>query len=597
MIRLRGTVQLAAQPRGKGTVGIRAVLRSVGEEAVEWRGRIRWLAGRTVSRRLEVDLAAIVDGPHDLCLEATSALAGPVHWHDLRIESSDDGAVVPGSPATRSEVDPSSEAVAGSTSTPRFSILTPVHNPPLDILAETLDSVRAQTYANWELCLVDDGSTDPAVTAALERAVEDDERIHLRRRESAGGISVATNEALEMARGEFIALLDHDDVLVPDALATVVATLDRQPDTDMFYSDEELLADGGPNHVFTKPHWSPDLLRSQMYTCHLGVYRRAIAKEIGGFRSGFDGSQDFDFALRFTEKTPRVVHIPQILYRWRVHAGSSAGSTQAKPAAYPAARRAIAEHLERTGTRGAVHFGPWQGIYRVVHELPTDARVVVVATEERPPRLASALEDEDRSGVTAAVLRQVSGLADLSDQIRDADVVVLVGDDLEPLTHGWLSRLASFALQPGVAAVGARVVAPDGRVENGALAIEGGLPVPLLLGSTAADPGPLGIGLLPANCTAVAGVVAISTAALTDAGGLDPELGELAIADYCLRAVAAGSRVVSAPDVLLRRLGPGPVNDLDLLSSFRRRWSPRFASDPYLDQAAGWATLGETTAA
>jgi hypothetical protein len=185
----------------------------------------------------------------------------------------------------------------------------------------------------------------------------------------------------------------------------------------------------------------------------------------------------------------------------------------------------------------------------------------------------------------------VSSPRSLADKAGKADVVVLAGGDVEPLTYGWLSRLVGFALQPGVAAVGARTLAPDGRVEEGALTIAAGVPVPLLLGTTAADPGPLGIGVLPANCTAVAGVVAIPTSTLAELGGLDPELDDLAIADFCARAVAAGSRVVSTPDVLLRRHGPGPVNDLDLLSSFQDRWSERFAADPYLDQAAGWVTL------
>ena len=475
---------------------------------------------------------------------------------------------------------------------PLFSVLTPVHDPPLEILAETIASVQAQTWADWELCLVDDGSGDPAVREALDAAAAADRRIRVLRRERAGGISVATNAALELARGEYVALLDHDDVLVPEALAEVAAVLRQRPDTDMVYSDEELFGDERPVHTFAKPHWSPDLLRSQMYTCHLGVYRRDLAREVGGFRPELDGSQDFDFALRVSERSQRVVHIPRVLYRWRAHAGSSAGSAQAKPAAYPAARQAIAEHLERTGVEGDVHFGPWQGIYRVVHHLRdgTSVAVGVVGAESDPGarELAAALADEGAAGVAGATLAFGPDPATLAAELAGADVVVLCEGAVEPLTRLWLARLAAFAQQPGVGAVGARTLAPDGRVERSGIAIAAGLPLPLLYASGAGDPGPLGIGLLPSNAAAVAGVVAYPGAALRELG-LDRELGELASADYCLRAGAAGLRVVSAPDVLLRRLGrPAPANDLGALRRFRARWAGEIGADPYFELGTGW---------
>ncbi len=592
MIRVRGKAELADVGPGRATVGIRASLTGPEESGdASRRGRLRRVAGRTFPRRLEIDLSLEITGDVVLCLEV-SADAIPIHWRELGVEQSGDAAAVAEFPALPAKA--VTGPVAGTPiNGPLFSILTPVHDPPLDILAETIDSVLAQTYEDWELCLVDDGSTDPEVTAALERAAAADTRIQMHRRDRAGGISTATNAALEMAHGEFIALLDHDDVLAPEALATVAALLDESPSTDMFYSDEELLADRGPNHVFAKPHWSPDLLRSQMYTCHLGVYRRALATEIGGFRSGFDGSQDFDFALRFTERTDQVVHVPQILYRWRVHAGSSAGSTQAKPAAYPAARRALTEHLERTGTRGEAFFGPWQGIYRIVHELPADTRIAVGTVGlGDAPHLATALSDQGRNPDHGVELLSAPSAAALVDSAPEVDVIVLIDGDVEPLTHGWVSRLAAFALQPGVAAVGARTLSPDGLVENGALAIDHALPIPILLGAGAGDPGPLGIGIIPSNASAVAGVVAIPIAALREVGGLDPGAGDLAVPDYCLRALVQGRRIVSAPDVLLRRHGPGPVNDLPSLDRFRRRWSTEVATDPYIDQAASRPSVG-----
>jgi hypothetical protein len=332
-----------------------------------------------------------------------------------------------------------------------------------------------------------------------------------------------------------------------------------------------------------------------MYTCHVGVYRRSLAEAIGGFRPEFDGSQDFDFALRMSEHTEHVVHVPRVLYRWRSHAGSTAGSTQAKPSAYPAARRAIAEHLERSSVDADVYFGPWQGIYRVVHRLPQDAVVgaALVAADPTGPEvldLISKIQDEASSGVSGVSIGIGSTAAEACSVCAGADAVVLFETAaLVPLTRGWLARLAAFALQPGVAAVGAKALAPDGRVEHCGLAIEQGLPVPLMVGVGAGDPGPLGVGLLPANVSAVDGVVALSGQALERLGGLEADLGYLALPDFCLRGRQAGWRTTLAPDVLLRRTRPVSLgNDLGSLARFRRRWAAQIPHDLYFELGVVW---------
>jgi hypothetical protein len=460
------------------------------------------------------------------------------------------------------------------------------------MLEHMIASVLEQSFADWELCLFDDGSTDPRVIEALRRAASDP-RVRLERGEKKGGISAATNAALSMARGEYIALLDSDDLLAPGALEQVNAALRERPDTDMVYSDEEVFDEkAGSSHIFAKPNWSPDLLRSQMYTCHLGVYRRSLAEEVGGFRSELDGSQDFDFVLRVTERTERVLHIPRVLYRWRAHAGSTAGDSGAKPAAYPAGRLAIARHLERTGVEADVHFGPWDGIYRVVHRPRVGLELAVGLTgadEEARSALVEALEAEAaRDGHSLRVERRGT-VAEAGAACAGADVIALFDGDVEPLTRLWLRRLLGFALQPGVAAVGATTLAPDGRVEQGGIAIDDGLPVPMMFAAGAGDPGPLGVGVLPANVAAVSGVVAFGGAGFRTLGGLDPELGWLAVPDLCLRGLAAGLRVVTAPDVLLRRRGGhGFVNELGALVEFRRRWSGAFPRDPYFDLDSCW---------
>ncbi|HEX5711867.1 MAG TPA: glycosyltransferase [Solirubrobacterales bacterium] len=600
-LRLRGRVELAAGGAERATVRLRVErVDPDGATEIVWKGTLRRLWGRALPASLRLDAPLTIPAGGWLALRSEGPAGERLRWRELALAGGGDAPDPVPARAGDEQPARAADGGEGAGERPLFSVLTPVHDPPLEILEETIASVRAQTFADWELCLVDDGSSDPAVREALAAAAEADPRIQVRRRERAGGISAATNAALELARGEYVALLDHDDVLVPEALAEVAAVLCQRPDTDMVYSDEELFGDDRPAHTFAKPHWSPDLLRSQMYTCHLGVYRRELAREVGGFRTEFDGSQDFDFALRVSERSQRVVHIPRVLYRWRAHAGSTAGSAQAKPAAYPAARRAIAEHLERTGVEGDVHFGPWQGIYRVVHRLRagTGVAVGVVGAESDPgaAELAAAVGDEAAGGVAGATVAFGPDLATLAAELGDADVVVLCEGPVEPLTRLWLARLAGFAQQPGVGAVGARTLAPDGRVERSGIAIAAGLPLPLLYASAAGDPGPLGIGLLPANAAAVAGVVAYPGPALRELG-LERELGELASADYCLRAEAAGMRIVSAPDVLLRRVGrPTPANDLAALRRFRERWSGELAADPYFELGAGWPGIDPAAA-
>jgi hypothetical protein len=519
-----------------------------------------------------------------------------VLWDELEIHLDGDSeriSAAPPLPAPDRPPQPGPDDRGDREQRPRFSVLTPVHDPPIEVLEQTIGSVLSQSFEDWELCLVDDGSTDPRVWEVLGRSADADPRIRVLHRDLAGGISTATNAALEMASGEYVALLDHDDLLMRDALAQVDAALRERPDTDMVYSDEVLFEEGAPTHAFTKPHWSPDLLRSQMYTCHLGVYRRSLAEEVGGFRSEFDGSQDFDFALRVTERTDSILHIPRVLYRWRAHAGSAAGNAQAKPHAYPAARRAIAEHLKRTGVDADVHFGPWEGIYRVVHRLPAETEVAVGVVADDPGEsleaLVAAVEGEAAGGGYRARVEVRPSAEEAGAACADADVIVLCEGNFEPLTRFWLARLAAFALQPGVAAVGAKTLAPDGRVEHGGIAIEAGLPAPIMFASAAGDHGPLGIGLLPGNVAAVDGVVAFGGEAFRRLGGLDAEAGGLAAADYCLRGLSSGLRVVSAADVLLRRTAPPSyVNDLAAMERFRERWATRFAQDPYFDLNAGW---------
>jgi glycosyltransferase involved in cell wall biosynthesis len=487
------------------------------------------------------------------------------------------------------------------------------------MLAAALASVRRQTLDAWELCLVDDGSRDARVIELLDRAVAEDQRIRLTRRDHSGGISAATNDALRTATGEYVACMDHDDELADDALEAVADAINKQPDADLLYTDEDLVLDGQPEDIALKPGWSPDLFRSTMYLAHLHVTRRSLALEIGGFRSEFDGSQDYDFILRVSEQARRIVHIPRVLYHWRVHQHSVIGSETAKPYAYSAARRAVEEHLRRTGVDGEVHFGAFPGVTRVVHRLPPDVRAAVVLPvagearitardvaraahswamcEYRPheliligtPDLIAACAERLPDGFPGRVVAieappDAGWAAAINTGASAAESEYLVGLDgpVESLTRDWLSRLVGFASQPEVGAAGGKVLAADGRVDNAGVLLSDGLAMPVLHGAHAGRERPLGIGRIPFNLSAVSGAVAIRHETFNQFGGLDEPLGPLGIADYCLRARESGMRIVSASDAVLRRVELAvPVNDLAALHAFRMRWRDRVGRDPY----------------
>ena len=251
---------------------------------------------------------------------------------------------------------------------PKFSIVTPVFNPPAAALEACIASVLGQTLDQWEWCLADDGSTDAQVHTLLAD-LERDPRVHVMRRESNGGIVAASNSAASLAQGDFICLLDHDDVLVDTALESMSHAIFLNPHADYLYSDEDKV-DRHDNLYdrFWKPGWSPERLRGQNYCSHLSVIRRSLFEDLGGFRSGFEGSQDYDLVLRVTERCREIVHVPEVLYHWRAIEGSTAADFDAKPIAFDSARKALNEHALRVGINGTAEQTA-SGYYRVKRHL------------------------------------------------------------------------------------------------------------------------------------------------------------------------------------------------------------------------------------
>ncbi|MEA3346195.1 MAG: glycosyltransferase, partial [Chloroflexota bacterium] len=277
---------------------------------------------------------------------------------------------------------------------PKISIITPVWNTDERWLKLAIESVLNQTYDNWELCIADGNSAKSHVKKVLQEYAEKDSRIKVKFLPENKGIAGNSNEALSLATGEFIGLLDHDDELAPFALYEVAKLLNEKPKADFIYSDEDKITPGGKriDHFF-KPDWSPDMFLSCMYTGHFGVYRKKIVDQIGGFRSGYEGSQDYDLVLRFIERTDEIYHVPKILYHWRVLPQSAAFGPGAKPEAYVAAKKAIGDYLVRNDIEGEVTDGAWTGSYRVKRRIIGNPLVsIIIPTRDKVAILKRCIE-------------------------------------------------------------------------------------------------------------------------------------------------------------------------------------------------------------
>ena len=483
--------------------------------------------------------------------------------------------------------------------TPRFSILTPVYDTPADVLEAMLKSVLRQRLGDWELCLVDDLSPDPAVLERLRRAAAEDSRIRLLERDSNGGIVAASNDALAMAQGEFVVLLDHDDALHPDALAQVAAAIDANPEADYVYTDEDKIDRAGRHQApFFKPDWSPERMRTQMYTCHLSVLRRSLVEEVGGFDAEFEGSQDWDLVLKVTERARQVVHVPRVLYHWRMLETSAAGGgEEAKPWAFEAGTRAIQAHCERIGIQAeAERDESHPGVYRLqprLREQPPVSIVIPTAGQSREVRyedvvlvthcVRSVVEtstyenyevvvvvDASVDPATIAELRRIAGdrlrLVDFegpfnfSAKINRGAVrsegrhLLLLNDDMEVVTPDWIERLVMYAELPGVGSVGGRLLLEDGRIQHAGILFEnGGYAGHIYHGFAREYNGYSNNVLVAQNYLAVTGACMLTPRdAFENVGGFSTVFPlNYNDMDYCLKLRATGLRTVYDPDTVL----------------------------------------------
>ncbi len=329
---------------------------------------------------------------------------------------------------------------------PTISLLVPVYNTPEPFLRQMIDSVRRQTYPRWELCIADDASTAPHVRPILAEAAASAPRIRVYFRPQNGHIAAASNSALSIATGDFVGLLDHDDVLAPGALAAAAAAIVTDPAVDVLYTDEDkITSDGTRLEPYFKPGWSPNLLLSINYITHFAVLRRELAETIGGFREAFVGSQDYDLFLRAAERAGRIIHIPQMAYSWRKSPTSSAISGDVKNYAESATTRALQEAVDRRGLKAAVEPGAYWPFLRVRYEL--EARPLISIIRQRPlphhyPQVEQVARAEDARG----------------------DVLLFLAEDAAPIGSGWLPALLEYGQMEAVGAVGGKLYGPDGRL-------------------------------------------------------------------------------------------------------------------------------------
>ena len=442
---------------------------------------------------------------------------------------------------------------------PLISVLMPVHDPEPAWLDEAILSVRAQLYDHWELCIADDASSDPRVRNVLARhAAEDPLRIRIGWRVRNGHISAASNTALDMARGTYIALLDHDDRLPEHALLCVAETLARFPDAQVLYSDEDKLdASGKRCEPYFKSDWNLELFRSQNMVSHLGVYRTGLARAVGGFSAGLEGAQDYDLALRCVEQIApeQIVHIPHVLYHWRVHPRSTASGGAAKPYAHIAGRRALEAHFARIGIACDVTCDP-KGWYRCDYRLPEPPPrlLVVVVDSAGPRRLKSCMASLRRQTYAAMeiVVAQTGGNSTLSDACNraiasaKAEIVALIDSRCTLHAPDALQSLVARARLPEAGAIGVKLLSTRGRIVGSAQLLGAdGAYVALASQTRAHRSGYFGRARLPQHVTALGeGCVVVRTDHLRHAGWLDASYRDMGavIVDFTFRLNAYGRR-------------------------------------------------------
>ena len=530
-------------------------------------------------------------------------------------------------------------AIARFSSRPLISILLPVYNTNPAYLTRAIQSVIDQLYPHWELCVSDDASTDPTVREIVESATRNDSRIKVVYRDKNGHIAENTNTALKLASGDYVGVLDHDDELAEQALFWFADEIQKHPDAAIIYCDEDKLdGEGVRGAPLLKPDWNPALITAQNYVCHLTVYRRDLLERAGGFRAGFEGSQDHELLLRCADmvKPDRIRHIPRVLYHWRSHAGSTASETglEGKPYAWNAGARAIREYLGRRGIAATVR--PTAGqFYQVDYPCPSPAPKVTVI-------IPTALKLEFIQRCLTSVLRQttypnvefiittdrqrlqVAAQKDFTEKLAadprlrllvyderpfnysrtnnravaqsEAPIICFLNDDVEAITPDWLEKLVARVQQPGVGAVGAMLYYPTDTIQHaGVILGMGGVAGHPFLNLPRGSKGYYGRAVLEQDLSCVtAACMVMRREAFDDIGGFDEALA-IAFNDVelCIRLRQRGWRIIWTPAVEMYHHESTSVGKHDAphrhsdfkqeVRLMRERWGDLLDTDPFFN--------------
>lgn len=517
--------------------------------------------------------------------------------------------------------------IAGFRLRPLISIVVPVYDTPARWLNAAIASVRAQAYENWELCLCDDRSPAPHVWPMLQGFAASDPRIKLFRRDRNGRISAASNDALALATGSHMTLMDHDDVLPDNALYEFVRILNEDDTVDFIYSDEDKISVEDVRYdPFFKPDWSPETLESCMYTAHLALYRMDIVARIGGFRDECNGAQDYDFALRYTEHVRNVRHVPKILYHWRAIPGSTAQTMDNKDYVVAAALRGLEDRARRTGELEIVRPSPFKGCFEMRRKLrkrplvsiviPSAGRDSVVGgrtvdllaecvasirgtTTYESIEIVVVDNGDLRAGTRAALTRHgvrsvtygarhfnVATKMNLGARAARGEVLLFLNDDITVMTPDWIEAMLALLQIPGVGAVGPKLLFETGEIQHAGISVVDATPDHIRRGYPGDDPGHFFSSVGNRNYLAVTGAcLMVRRVDFEAVGGFDEEFPiNYNDIDLCLKLWDSGLRIVYCAQATLTHYesrNRARVVDAVEQTLFRDRWAAKIPRDPY----------------
>ena len=474
------------------------------------------------------------------------------------------------------------------TRKPTISIVVPTLNTPKKFLIEMIESVKKQTYSNWELCIADGGSSQGHVQPILEKYSQQDKRIKVIFLKKNRGIIFNTNKGITRSTGEFVTFIDHDDILPPFALYEIVKAINEKPDADFLYSDEDRITANGKKRFdpYFKPDWNPDLLRSCNYIGHLTIIKKDLLTKIGNLRRECEGSQDHDLVLRAGEKAGKIIHISKILYHWRIHKKSVSQKAEGKMYAYESARKALQEHLKRIGRKGKVEILPILGLYKITHQISKKPLISIIIPSMNNSGLlekciSSIIEKSsykrweiiivDTGSDQAEVFRYYDYLRDHYSNIKvltwhktfnfsavnnyavqsaHGEILLFLNNDTEVITKDWLERMLEHATRREVGSVGAKLYYPNDIIQHAGLIVGiEGIAIHLHKFFPRDSSGYFGRLKAIQNLNAVTGAcLMMRREVFTEVGGFDERLS-LAYndVDLCLKTREKGYLIVWTP--------------------------------------------------